>query len=81
MHVLRHANLLIRERPAIGFGSLLSVEYAGRIAFRAILTPRKTDIDALAEDAAQLIARRIVSIDLEQSGILRSNVDFHGDGY
>lgn len=52
-------DLVIRERPSARWGSLVWVEYEQRIVYRRFLQPNVAQIEAIAEEAANLILQDI----------------------
>lgn len=48
-------DLVVRERPSARWGSLVWVEYGSRTVYRRFLQPNMTELEAVADDAAQVI--------------------------
>ena len=52
-------DLVVRERPSARWGSLVWVEYGSRTVYRRFLQPNMTEIEAIADDAANVILEDI----------------------
>jgi curli production assembly/transport component CsgE len=59
--------LNVRERPSARWGSLISVEQNNREVYTAIVRPTRANIKALAETAAELVARRLTESLVEKA--------------
>jgi curli production assembly/transport component CsgE len=60
------ANLSVHEQPTAVSGTRIWVEYNHQILFQAFVSPVRSDIDATAKKAANLVAQRFKALELER---------------
>lgn len=58
-------NLVVRERPSVGWGSLVWVEYQRRTLYRSFLQPNTAQLKDIAYQAADQVLEQIAQQKLE----------------
>jgi curli production assembly/transport component CsgE len=70
-------NLVVRERPDARWGSLVWVEYEGRVLYRQFLPPNTAELQPVAFAAADLVLEAIARQKLES--LLQDTHDMEKD--
>lgn len=70
-------NLVVRERPSLGWGSLVWVEYDRRIVYRSFLQPNTAQLRDTATQAADQVLEQISRQKLEN--LLNDHSDMDKD--
>ncbi|MDE1164595.1 MAG: curli production assembly/transport protein CsgE [Pseudomonas sp.] len=70
-------NLVVRERPSARWGSLVTIEYQQRVIYRRFLPPNTVDLQATANEAADLVKAQIIQRKLET--LLQDTTDLEKD--
>ncbi|WP_235978955.1 curli production assembly/transport protein CsgE [Zestomonas carbonaria] len=70
-------NLVVRERPSARWGSLVWVEYEGRVLYRRFLPPNMAQLQGLAYEAADLVLEEVARQKLER--LLQDTYDLERD--
>jgi len=70
-------DLVVRERPSARWGSLVWVEYGPRTVYRRFLQPNMTEIETIADEAAQVILEDISRSKLQN--LLQDTFDMDRD--
>ncbi|HCP55983.1 MAG TPA: curli production assembly/transport protein CsgE [Pseudomonas sp.] len=70
-------NLVVRERPSARWGSLIWIEYEGRILYRRFLAPNTAELQPTAYEAADFIQEEITRQKIEY--LLQDTIDMDKD--
>ncbi|MBM7059190.1 curli production assembly/transport protein CsgE [Pseudomonas sp. UL073] len=70
-------NLVVRERPSARWGSLVWVEYEGRVLYREFLAPNTAQLQPLAYAAADLVREQVAKQKIER--LLQDTQDLERD--
>lgn len=70
-------NLVVQERPSARWGSLIWVEYEGRVLFRQFFHPNTSQMRELAYQAADLVREEVARHKLER--LLQDTQDLERD--
>lgn len=70
-------NLVVRERPSARWGSLIWVEFEGRVLFREFFAPNTAQLQPLAYRAADLVREEVARQKIER--LLQDTQDLERD--